>query len=605
LGQAKLKNLQVLSCFAASAILLTVIQQPFNLSFLAWIALVPFVIGCLSPHLFAPWLDKQRLSKSSFAGEFKIPLTDANRCGDVISKKIWPTVLFAYLVSLVYWLGNLYWMILVTIPGGIAFCIYIAIYWPILAICLRYCAQRKVPLWFALPILVVGAEAFQGLCFRGFGWRYLGHSQYANITIIQIADIFGAAAVSFLVAMVNGAVCEIILSFKNSSLRKSALVGSLITITIAAAAIFYGRYRINQTAAFLENGPVIGVVQPNLPVEAGKETEPLETTFLKLLIDSRTCFFTAKPSLIIWPETMVEAVLDDSYLKLVSDDDTAKIFHSALLRHSGEGVYLLVGAFAGDAERIDDSSGQSPSQPGKIKLKTSFNSAFLYEPNQAGARQQYNKIHLVPFGEYIPFKDILPVLNRFLIELTPYDYDYTLNAGQDFTVFKIKAGNKTYRFGVMICYEDTVPKIARTLTLDKNKNKQIDWLVNISNDGWFVRQEKEKIKPTVELGQHTAICVFRAVENRVPIIRSVNTGISCYIDSLGRLHNDYIDGTVAKQVFDRAGQSGWFADQIVIDKRVTFFSQTGQRLEISCGVCLIFTVFVSIYKSRKHNAERS
>lgn len=292
---------------------------------------------------------------------------------------------------------------------------------------------------------------------------------------------------------------------------------------------------------------------------------------------------------------MVEAVLDDSYLKLVSDDDTAKIFHSALLRHSSEGVYLLVGAFAGEAQKTGD----------KIKLKTNYNSAFLYEPNQTGARQQYNKIHLVPFGEYIPFKNILPVLGRYLMELTPYDYDYTLNAGRDFTVFKIKAADKTYRFGVLICYEDTVPKIARTLTLDKNKNKQIDWLVNISNDGWFVRQGKEKIKPTVELGQHTAICVFRAVENRVPVIRSVNTGISCYIDSLGRMHNDYADGTVAKQVFDRAGQRGWFADQIVIDKRVTFFSQTGQNLEISCGVCLIFTVFVSIYKSRKHNAERS
>jgi apolipoprotein N-acyltransferase len=564
------KNILLVACFILSAVLLTVIQQPFNLSFLAWVALVPFVVGCL------------------------------------ISEKIWPTVLFAYLVSLVYWLGNLYWMILVTIPGGVAFCIYIAIYWPILAICLRYCMKRRVPLWFALPILIVGAEAFQSLIFRGFGWRYLGHSQYANITIIQIADIFGAAGVSFLIAMVNGLIADIVISHQDTKTRRINninLIGIFITFLAVIAAIFYGRYRINQTAGFLENGPVIGVVQPNLPVEAGRETEPLEETFLKLLIDSRTCFLTAKPSLIIWPETMVEAVLDDSYLKLVSDDDTAKIFHSALLRHSGEGVYLLVGAFAGDAQKIDDSSRQSPPQPGKIKLKTNYNSAFLYEPNQAGARQYYNKIHLVPFGEYIPFKNILPVLGRYLMMLTPYNYDYTLNPGTKYTVFKIKVADKTYRFGVLICYEDTVPKIARKLTLDKDKNKQIDWLVNISNDGWFVRQEKEKVKPTVELGQHTAICVFRAVENRVPIIRSVNTGISCYIDSLGKIHNDYADGTVAKQVFDRAGQRGWFADQIVIDKRVTFFSQIGQRLEISCGVCLIFTAFMSIYKVRIQNSK--
>jgi len=562
LGQEKLKNLQAIGCFVASAILLTVIQPPFNISFLAWIALVPFVLGCL------------------------------------ISKKTWPIVLFAYLISLVYWLGNLYWMILVTVPGGIAFCIYMAVYWPILAVCLRYCAQRRVPLWLTLPILVVGAEAFQGLCFRGFGWRYLGHSQYANITIIQIADLFGAGGVSFLVAMVSGLIADLVPAtcggVRPPRTAAAKFVGIILTIFVVIAVFFYGRYRINQSAGFLVEGPKIGVVQSNVPVVASKDSEPPETSFLNMLIDSRDCLQTAAPVMIIWPETMVEAVLSDSYLKYASDDDAAKIFHNALLRHSSEGVYLLVGAFAGDAGKIDD----------KIELKTSYNTAFLYEPNQPQRRQQYSKIHLVPFGEYIPFKDTLPFLNKFLIMLTPYDYDYTINAGREYTVFKMKADDKTYRFGVMICYEDTVPKIARKLTLDNSKTKQVDWLVNISNDGWFVSERKGKIKPTTELGQHTAICVFRAVENRVPVVRSVNTGISCYIDSLGRIHNGYISGTIAKQAFDRVCQRGWFADRVLIDKRITIFSQTGQNLEITCGVCLIFTAFVSIYKNIKHNSKK-
>ena len=544
------------------------IQPPFGAGFLAWVALVPFVIGCL------------------------------------ISEKIWPTILAAYFVSLVYWLGNLYWMILVTIPGGIAFCLYIAVYWPVIAICLRYCQIRKVPLWFSLPILIVGAEAFQGLCFRGFGWRYLGHSQYENITILQVADIFGAAGVSFLVAMVNGLIADLAPAtcggVRPPRAAAAKFVGIVLTIFTVIATILYGRYRINQTADFLVKGPRIGVIQSNLPVEAGKEAEPAEQTFLNLLIDSRDCLLTAEPALIIWPETMVEAVLDDSYLKLVSGDDTAKIFHNALVRHSNEGVYLLVGAFAGEAVRVDE----------KIKLKKSYNSAFLYEPNQAGARQYYNKIHLVPFGEYIPFTDVWPFLGKYLMKLTPYDYDYTIDAGDKYTVFKMNNSDKVYRFGVMICYEDTVPKIARKLTLDANgfdkltinKNKQIDWLVNISNDGWFVRQKRNKVEPATELGQHMAICVFRAVENRVPVVRSVNTGISCYIDSLGRIHNDYIAGTVAKQATDRAGQRGWFSDQVLIDKRVTFFSQTGQNLEIGCGVSFIFAAVVSIYKSRTRNS---
>ena len=546
------KQLGMIVAFAASAVLLTVIQPPFGIGFLAWVALVPFVIGSL------------------------------------LTEKIWPTVLTAYIISLLYWLGNLYWMILVTIPGGIVFCFYIALYWPILVMCLRYCRLRKIPLWFSLPILIVGAEAFQGLCFRGFGWRYLAHSQYENITIIQIADIFGAAGISFLIAMVNGLIAETIIDLKKRQfLRRANLVGVLLVLLAVIATILYGRYRINQATDFLQTGPRIGVVQSNVSVKAGQEAEPPEETFLKMLVDSRVCLM-AGPNLIIWPETMVEAVLDDSYLKLVSGDDTAKIFHNALVRHSNEGVYLLVGAFAGDAGVVD----------GRIKLKTSYNSAFLYEPNQTGARQYYNKIHLVPFGEYIPFKDIWPFLGRYLMKLTPYDYDYTLNAGSEYTIFKMPLRDNIYRFGAMICYEDTVPKIARELTIDKNKSKQIDWLVNISNDGWFVRQEKEKIKPTVELVQHMAICVFRAVENRVPVIRSVNTGISCYIDSLGRIHNDYIAGAIAKKAADRAGQRGWFVDQVLIDKRVTFFSQAGQSLEIGCAICLFFTIFVSIYKHK-------
>ncbi len=550
------RNVLIIICFVLSAVLLTVIQPPFNLSFFAWFALVPFVAGSL------------------------------------VNEKTWPTVLFAYLISLAYWLGNLYWMILVTVPGGIAFCIYMALYWPILAVCLRYCVQRKVPLWFSLPILIVGAEAFQGLCFRGFGWRYLGHSQYANISIIQIADIFGAAGVSFLVAMVNGAVCDIIFDFKNGLLKKATVIGGLITIAVLALTIFYGRYRINQSADFLEEGPKIGIVQPNVPVVAAKDTEPGETIFLRMFNDTRDCMLAGSPLLIVWPETMIESVLSDSYLKYASGDDTAKIFHDALLRLSSRGVNILVGSFAGDLEKVDD----------KLVLKTSYNAAFLYEPNQVESRQCYCKIHLVPFGEYIPFKNILPVLNRFLIALTPYDYDYTVDAGTEYTVFKINSDKKIYRFGVMICYEDTVPKIARKLTYDKNK--QVDWLVNISNDGWFVSEKNGKFRTTTELAQHTAICVFRAVENRVPVIRSVNTGISCFIDSLGRIRNGYLSGNIEKNAFDRTAQAGWLVDRISIDKRVTFFSQTGQNIEIACGVCFIFAAFVSIYKNTRLNLKK-
>ena len=148
--------------------MLTVIFPPFGLSSLAWVAMVPFILAC-SP-------------KTS----------------------IRPLVLAAYLVSLFCWLGNLYWVAPVTWPGWLAFCMYTAMLWPILGFTVRFCRVKKIPMFIVVPILIVAIERLQGLFLGGFYWRHLSHSQYANITIIQIADIFGAAGVTFLVAMVNG-----------------------------------------------------------------------------------------------------------------------------------------------------------------------------------------------------------------------------------------------------------------------------------------------------------------------------------------------------------------------------------------------------------------
>jgi apolipoprotein N-acyltransferase len=117
-------------------------------------------------------------------------------------------------------------------------------------------------------------------------------------------------------------------------------------------------------------------------------------------------------------------------------------------------------------------------------------------------------------------------------------------------------------------------------------NKRIDWLVNISNDGWFVRFSNDRVLPSTELVQHTAICAFRAVENRLAIIRSVNTGISCMIDTLGRIRDGYQAGNLPQKAFERQGVGGWFADTVPIDSRITFFSKHGQWLDLSCQLCV-------------------
>jgi apolipoprotein N-acyltransferase len=282
---------------------------------------------------------------------------------------------------------------------------------------------------------------------------------------------------------------------------------------------------------------------------------------------------------------MVQATLDERVLKLLDSSHAYKIFDKVLSEHSKESGFVLAGAYGGTAQIQEDWA---------IHLAQKHNSAFLYRPKGKYAKGQYNKIHLVPFGEVVPFRESFPWLYNLLMKFTPYDYDYTLDAGTEYTVFEMTGRGeeaRAYKFSVMICYEDAVPIIARRFALDKEGQKRLDWLLNISNDGWFVRFKNEKVLPSTELAQHAAICVFRAVENRLAILRSVNTGISCLIDSLGRMRNGYVaasPGFPAKAMA-RRGMAGWFVDKVPIDKRVTFFSRYGQWLDFCCvaGLALL------------------
>src|SRR5205085_6225019 len=146
-----------------------------------------------------------------------------------------------------------------------------------------------------------------------------------------------------------------------------------------------------------------------------------------------------------------------------------------------------------------------------------YNSALLLSPaGEAVAR--YDKIHLVPFGEYLPLKETLPFVKRF----SPYgDTDYTITPGAGQTRLPLPAGGRTYHFGVLVCYEDADAALARGL-VRHGPEPPADFLVNISNDGWFMG--------TAEHAEHLAVSRFRAVECRRALVRAVNGGISAVID---------------------------------------------------------------------------
>ncbi|MBW8001173.1 MAG: apolipoprotein N-acyltransferase [Planctomycetes bacterium] len=541
--------------FIVSAIALTLIQAHFGFSGLAWVSMVPFIWAC-------------GVKKNS--------------------KELY---LAAYVVSVVYWLGNIYWLGFVTVLGWLILCFYLGLLWPVLVFAFRFARSKRIPYFLAAPILIVAAEHLQGLFLDGFFWRYLAHSQYKNIVLIQIADIFGAGGVSFLIAMVNGFIADVIISKKNRILNFGNIVGGGIVLSLTAGAIIYGQWRINQTAEHVEEGPLVASIQSNVP-QSVKESYQASDEILSELLKYSYESSSSSPALVVWPETMVQGVLDERLLGLLSPSTSHRIFDSEIKEYSSQGSYVLVGATGGKPEVSDD---------GSIKLVEKYNAAYLYTPDGRQAAKYYKKIHLVPFGEVIPFGKSAPWLHRFLMLFTPYDYDYTLNYGEEYTVFEMVGGkekDRVYKFGVMICYEDAVPKIAKNFTVGRGGQKGVDWLLNISNDGWFVRFKEDKVLASTELAEHTAVCVFRAVENRVAVVRSVNAGISCLIDSVGRIRDGFFAGSLPEKAMSRQGVGGWFADKVPIDNRRTFFSRYGQWLDFSCTGGLILFIIAGVVSSK-------
>jgi len=491
-------------------------------------------------------------------------------------------------------------------------------------------------------VLFVGAERLQGFFLGGFFWRFLAHSQYANITLIQIADIFGAAGVSFLIAMINGLLAELIIAarfchpehsegspllpktmrfcgqiaanwknlFKITQLVKVALVCIALVATI-----FYGQWRINQSDKFVTQGPLVASLQSNVPQwiktealrGAGQEADQTSQQIFDELMQKSKAGAKAGAELIVWPETMVQATLNEGVLVYLDQSSQAKLFDKALSEHAANNAYLLVGAYGGKVglEGTD------------YALKERYNSAFLYRPDGRKDPKRYDKMHLVLFGEVLPFRKSCPLLFNLLMKFNPYGFDHSLDAGTEYTVFEMtgpirnptsaehptkeKISNGVYKFSVMICYEATIPAIARRFALDRQGRKQIDWLINISNDGWFVRFKGENASPSTELAQHMAICVFRAVENRLSIVRSVNTGISCIIDTLGNVKNGSLAGTLPDKAIHRKGMAGWFLDKLPMDKRTTFFSKYGQWLDFCCALCLVLLIIVTLWAGFSRN----
>jgi apolipoprotein N-acyltransferase len=179
-------------------------------------------------------------------------------------------------------------------------------------------------------------------------------------------------------------------------------------------------------------------------------------------------------------------------------------------------------------------------------------------------------MHLVPFGEYIPLKDLFPFVQQF----SPYGAnDYTIAPGEAQTRFPLSAAGRAYEFGVLICYEDAVASLAREL-VRPNNGPPADFLINISNDGWFMG--------TSEHAEHLAVSRFRAVECRRVVLRAVNGGISAIIDGCGR-----IVALPADSWSKSKAVTGVVSGTVPLDTRTSPYARFGDWLPWSCWGLLV------------------
>lgn len=460
----------------------------------------------------------------------------------------------SWLFGLAFFFINIRWLCGTTGLGYVALCIFYSLYFPLAAWPIRHMYRRhNASMALVVPIVWVAVEYLRSLTAVGFPWLLLGHSQYEVLTMIQISDLVGAYGVSFVLAMFNGWVTDLliqpILIWRKDQATRLPIGSLTMCIVLLGTVIYGGAQRAHR---HLEPGPRIAVIQHDFPmsVSASKTNRvAIEEVFQAYLELARRAA-TEQPDLIVLPETAMYGYINPGFLN--ADKDTLR---EILKRRYPEGVTLgdLEGLRSFSArifESFQSLSNESgvPIVIGSSSMEwrptaipprvASFNSAYLLQPGETEPTARYDKVHLVLFGEYVPFRLSYPSVYEWLNSLTPWGQggiDYSLTAGETFNPIEFPAASKdgqVYRVGIPICYEEIMPYIAREFTYGTGKpdsTKRIDILLSLSNDGWFSH--------VAELEQHLSASVFRAVENRIAVARSVNTGTSAILHPNGKIHD--------------------------------------------------------------------
>ncbi|MEN6622652.1 MAG: apolipoprotein N-acyltransferase [Smithella sp.] len=499
---------------ALSGILLFLSFPKYGSGFITWIALIP---------LFLAIRDVNSLRKGFILG---------------------------FICGLIFHIGLIYWITYVVVNYG-----YLPLYLGIIIMLLLACylslytalfaagivfLRQKIALFLAAPVLWICLEYCKSYLFTGFPWENLGYSQYLNNSIVQFADISGVFGLSFLIVLANAALFELIV--KKS--RKEFAVAAGV-ILIIAGILIYGINRSKDIdealskAAGIEVSLIQGNISQSIKWDDGYRKETINN-YEQLSLQN----IPVKEGLLVWPETAVPFSYQDG------DQFQEQVRNISLKTKS----WFIFG---------------STSYENSKNNLDFYNSAYLLSPN-GEIKGRYDKVHLVPYGEYVPLRDFFP----FISKLTAGIGDFSSGTGY----YPLNMGKK--KVGVLICYEGILPSAAAAY-----KKEGAELLVNITNDAWF--------GPTSAPFQHFSMAVFRAVETRLYLVRAANTGISAIINPTG-------DIVVQTDIFKKAA----IKYNVKYSNIKTIYSKYGDVLVLVCFGLIVFFCFIILFKGREKNAGR-
>ncbi|MFQ5894306.1 MAG: apolipoprotein N-acyltransferase [Nitrospinota bacterium] len=505
--------------FASAAVtggLLALTFPRFDLEPLAWVALVPLLLA----------LDGKAPAQSFLLGL----VAGIVHYGVTLSWVVNTLVSYGRLPPLTAWAVL---FLLVTYMAA-----YLGLFGWGLALIARASPQRR---WLLAPPLWVALELLRAHALTGFPWASLGYSQALSLPAIQVAEITGVYGVSFALVALNASLWHLIRYPGYRQWRVLAVGVAVVGLTVG-----YGFARLwdlqrQRARPWLPVALTQGNIDQSRKWDEAYRQETLRIYRELSLRAAREASEGGAPvpPLVVWPESAAPFLFER---EPALAEQMARIARES-------GAYLLFGAPA-----VGRRNGQ----------RRLLNSAYLLSPT--GERLgRYDKLHLVPFGEYVPLGRFLPFVRKLVVGVADFA------EGTDYTLFRAPGG----RFGVLICFEVIFPQIARRFA-----QGGAEFLVNITNDAWFGRSAASY--------QHIAMVAFRAVENRLPVVRAANTGITAFIDPTGRIRG-------ATELFRRTHVVGRIRPR---RSPPTFYGRYGDLFAYACVLLVVVALVGGFRRGR-------